>query len=72
MKNIPTFFTSNLDLKNLETHLSITSSGIEEIKAGRIISRIKQLTEVKEMVSEKLKKITNLSFFICQIKISLC
>ena len=55
-EKLPTFFTSNLDLKNLETHLSITSSGIEEIKAGRIISRIKQLTEVKEMVSENLRK----------------
>lgn len=55
-EKLPTFFTSNLDSKNLETHLSITSSGIEEIKAGRIISRIKQLTEVKEMVSENLRK----------------
>lgn len=55
-EKLPTFFTSNLDLKNLETHLSITNGGIEEIKAGRIISRIKQLTEAKEMISVNLRK----------------
>ena len=55
-EKLPTFFTSNLDLKNLENHLAITNSGIEEIKAGRIISRIKQLTENKEMISVNLRK----------------
>lgn len=55
-EKLPTFFTSNLDLKNLENHLSITRDGTEEIKAGRIISRIKQLAESKEMLSENLRK----------------
>ena len=55
-EKLPTFFTSNLDLKALETHLSITSKGDEIIKAGRIISRIKQLTEYQELISKNLRK----------------
>lgn len=54
--HLPTFFTSNLDLKALEIHLSITSKGDEIIKAGRIISRIRQLTEYQELVSKNLRK----------------
>lgn len=53
---LPTFFTSNLDLKALENHLSITSKGDEIIKAGRVISRIKQLTDYCELVSKNLRK----------------
>ena len=55
-ENLPTFFTSNLDLKALETHLALTSKGDEIIKAGRIISRIKQLTEYQELISKNLRK----------------
>ena len=55
-QNLPTFFTSNLDLKSLENHLSITSKGDEIIKAGRIISRIKQLTNYEELISKNLRK----------------
>ena len=54
-EKLTTFFTSNLDLKALEEHLSITSSGVEVVKARRIIERIKQLTEVKEMISVNLR-----------------
>lgn len=55
-EKLPTFFTSNLDLKALETHLAITNKGDEIVKAGRIISRIKQLTEYQELVSKNLRK----------------
>ena len=55
-EKLPTFFTSNLDLKDLENHYAITSKGDEIIKAGRIISRINQLTEYKEMISKNLRK----------------
>lgn len=51
-----TFFSSNLDLKALEQHLSISNSGVEIVKARRIIERIKQLTETKEMISTNLRK----------------
>ena len=47
-----TFFTSNLTLKELEEHLSISSSGVDKVKARRIIERIKQLSEDIELVAE--------------------
>lgn len=53
---LPTFFTSNLDLKALENHLSITSKGDEIVKAGRVISRIKQLADYQELISKNLRK----------------
>lgn len=55
-QRLPTFITSNLDKKALENHLAITSKGDEIIKSGRIISRIEQLTDYKEMVSKNLRK----------------
>ena len=55
-EKLPTFFTSNLNLETLENHLAITSKGDETIKAGRIISRIKQLTEYQELISKNLRK----------------
>lgn len=54
-EHLPTFFTSNLDLDSLEKHLSITKDGVSDIKARRIIERIKQLTEQKEMISKNLR-----------------
>ena len=51
-ENLPTFFTSNLTLEELESNLSITSSGVDKVKARRIIERIKQLSENIELVSK--------------------
>lgn len=51
-QHLPTFFTSNLSLKELEEHLSNTSNGVEKVKARRIIERIKQLTIPMELVSK--------------------
>ncbi|MBQ8892009.1 MAG: primosomal protein DnaI [Bacilli bacterium] len=42
---LATFFTSNLSLKELESHLQITSSSSDKVKARRIMERIKFLTE---------------------------
>lgn len=55
-EHLPTFFTSNLDMEALEKHLSVTKDGISDIKARRIIERIKQLTENKQMISKNLRK----------------
>lgn len=44
MEKLPVFFTSNYTLKQLENQLSSTRDGIEEVKAGRIIERIKQVS----------------------------
>lgn len=54
-EKLPTFFTSNLDLKALEQHFSITKDGVDVIKARRIMERIKQMTEPVEMVSKNLR-----------------
>lgn len=54
--NLTTFITSNLNMENLSYHLSTSKSGIEEIKAKRIMSRIKQLTVDKELISKNLRK----------------
>lgn len=47
-----TFFTSNLDLDELEKHLGETSSKIDKIKARRIIERVKQLSTPISLISE--------------------
>jgi len=49
---LTTFFTSNMNLKDLETHLSISKSSVDVLKAQRLIERIKMLAENVEMVSE--------------------
>ena len=54
---LPTFITSNLNLKELEDHLSVTTSNkSEKVKAKRIIERVKQLTIDTEMLGENKRK----------------
>ena len=55
-EKLPTFFTSNLTLEELEQHLSTTSKDVDIVKARRIIERIKQLTENITMISVNLRK----------------
>ncbi len=50
--DLPTFFTSNLTLDELEKSLSISSSGVDKVKARRIIERIKQLSITQELISK--------------------
>lgn len=50
--SLPTFFTSNLTIKELEDHLSSTKSGVDKVKARRIIERIKQVSTPLELVSK--------------------
>ncbi len=54
-EKLPTFFTSNLDMESLEQHFSISKDGVEEIKAKRIIERIKQLTNEIQIISKNLR-----------------
>ena len=51
-EHLPTFFTSNLTLEELEKNLSITTSGVDKVKARRIVERIKQLTVDLELISK--------------------
>lgn len=55
-QHLPTFFTSNLTLEELEVHLSTTSSGIDKVKARRIIERMKQLTCDMELISKNRRE----------------
>lgn len=46
MENLPVFFTSNYTMEQLQDRLSITSrGGVEKVKAGRIMERIKQVSK---------------------------
>ena len=53
---LPTFFTSNLTIEELEQHLSITRESIDKVKARRIIERVKNLTVDMELISENRRK----------------
>lgn len=55
-EKLPTFFTSNLDLNQLEEHFSMTSSGIDKIKARRIIERIAYLSKDFKLTSQNRRK----------------
>lgn len=55
-EHLPTFFTSNLTLEELEHHLSATSKDVDIVKARRIIERIKQLTDNITLISMNLRK----------------
>jgi len=50
--HLSTFFTSNLTLEELEKELSVTTSGVDKLKARRILERIKQLTIDLELISK--------------------
>lgn len=49
---LPTFFSSNLNMKELEAHLSTTKNGVDIVKSRRIIERIRFLTEDFDLVSK--------------------
>ena len=51
-ENLPTFFTSNLSLDELESHLGATNKNIDKVKARRIIERIKYLAKDIKLIGE--------------------
>ncbi len=55
-ENLPTFFTSNLTLDELEIHLSESKDKVDKLKAKRIIERIKYLTNDIQLISENRRK----------------
>lgn len=55
-EDLPTFFTSNLNLKQLQEHFSNSNQGKEEIKGRRIIERIKYLANEFELIGESNRK----------------
>ena len=55
-ERLATFFTSNLTIEELEQHLAVANKQVDNVKARRIIERIKQLTIDMTMVSVNLRK----------------
>lgn len=56
-EQLPTFFTSNFNLNQLEEHLSQTTNGNEEkLKAGRIIERLREVSKPVEINSRNLRR----------------
>ncbi len=55
-EKLPTFFTSNLTITELENHLATGTKQIDKVKAKRIIERVKQLTEEMTLISENKRK----------------
>lgn len=53
---LPTLFTSNLTIDELEVHLANTKNSVDNVKSRRIIERIKQLTVDLELISENRRK----------------
>ncbi len=51
-----TFFTSNLTIEELESHLIMNGNTDEVVKARRIIERIRQLTEDMELLGQNKRK----------------
>jgi DNA replication protein DnaC len=51
-ESLPTFFTSNLNIEELESHLAETKQSVDLVKAKRIIERIKSLTDDIELISK--------------------
>lgn len=56
-EKLPTFFTSNFDYKEMETHLSYTQRGDKEVvKAGRIMERIRAMTVPVQLYGENRRE----------------
>ena len=56
-EQLPTFMTSNFDYDGLENHLSQSRTGdIEQVKAGRIMERIRALTDPIHMTGRNRRK----------------
>ena len=53
LENLPTFFSSNFDLKQLQHHLAVSQRGEEEpVKAARILERIKHMSIPIELIGK--------------------
>lgn len=54
-EHLPTFFTSNFTLEELEKHFSVTNNSVDKVKAKRIMERIRQLSVDVELISKNLR-----------------
>lgn len=56
MEGLPVFFTSNFSLEELETELAVTRGKVEEVKAMRIIERVRQVSTVVEVIGQNKRR----------------
>ncbi|MEN2765598.1 primosomal protein DnaI [Ornithinibacillus xuwenensis] len=57
MERLPVFFTSNYSMKQLEEQLAKSTRGdIEEVKAGRILERIRQVSSEVPIIADNRRK----------------
>ena len=55
---LPTFFTSNFSMNQLETeHFTVTKDGAEPVKAERLMQRIRYLAKEIQMAGENRRVI---------------
>ena len=55
-EHLPTFFTSNLSLEELENHFALTKDSVDMVKSRRILERVKELSTEIKMISEDKRK----------------
>lgn len=56
-EELPTFFSSNYNMKQLEAHLTFTQNGMEEqLKARRIMERIRFLSKEVPLEGKNRRK----------------
>jgi primosomal protein DnaI len=56
LENLPTFFTSNFNFIELQNHLTFSQRGEkEEVKAARVMERIKYLAEPQQLNGKNLR-----------------
>ncbi|AKS66904.1 primosomal protein DnaI [Staphylococcus schleiferi] len=56
IQELPTFFSSNMSLQELEDHLATTKNGTDVMKAKRIMERVKTLSEAYLLEGENYRK----------------
>ena len=55
-EKLPTFFTSNLTLDELEIHLSMQNGKVDKLKANRLIERIRYMCDEIKLISSNYRK----------------
>ena len=55
-EELPTFFTSNLNVEELETHLSMDNKKVDKLKSKRIIERINYMCDEIKLISKNNRK----------------
>ncbi|MBS4456831.1 primosomal protein DnaI [Tuanshanicoccus lijuaniae] len=55
-ESMPTFFTSNFSMDELEQHLATTREGVEKVKAARLMERMRYVAKEVQLDGENLRQ----------------